>query len=261
MSGWIILRSPGCKKQKDSGAHGCEESGRPGPGVPNSLSAKTTKSYLFVLLLIPAIILAGAFGYYKFVLPEGVAAIVDGEVISLAELDAAVTRTTSPGKGSADDGRIRYRVLDELIRERLIGNEALKAGISVTAVEFAAEVARLKAQFDSDQAAFNANMTALYGSETLFEAEVKREILIRKLLEQEAATHNSDLRRLDDTLSTWLNDLVAHATIRISLSEEWPESGVGCSRQDCPGNNVRAHRRGSPTSNGNNVSGRTADRH
>jgi hypothetical protein len=50
----------------------------------------TTRAYFFALLLIPVVALATGLGYYKFILPDGIAAVVNGEEIKHSELDSAV---------------------------------------------------------------------------------------------------------------------------------------------------------------------------
>jgi SurA-like N-terminal domain len=257
--GGNILRRQSCYKENDANAR-CE-SGRSAYADADTLSTKTTKSYLFVLFLIPVIAMAGAFGYYKFILPEGVAAVVNGEVINLTELDAAVARFLELGKGGEDDGRIRYRVLDKLIRERLMVQEACKVGINVTAGELAAAVSRLKALSGLDQSGFNASMIEQYGSAALFETEVKRGLLLRKLMNEKAERRNNNFRRPDETISVWLHGLLVHATVRIALSEEWPDTGGGCGSQASPVRGVSAHTGGCPMTNKSDVAGRAGGRH
>ena len=81
---------PDCETVNDPDARYCSECGRPLSGNAKVLSAGTARAYLIALLLVPVVAIAGGLGYYKFFLPEGIAAVVNGEEIRRSELDAAV---------------------------------------------------------------------------------------------------------------------------------------------------------------------------
>ncbi|MDF1541862.1 MAG: peptidylprolyl isomerase [Anaerosomatales bacterium] len=99
-----------------------------------------------------------------------VAAIVNGEEISKAELEAQVDRLMeqSPQMFEGDEGEARLvdfkrQLLDNMINNVLIRQAAAERGISVTDEEIDAQIADLKAGFPSeeefDTALANANLT------------------------------------------------------------------------------------------------------
>jgi len=97
---------------------------------------KTWRSYWYALLLVPVLLAAAGIGYYKFMLPKGVAAVVNGEEITLAELDTMV-RSARAGQDVPEEaiGRMRSAGLSNLITERIACQEAHKDGIRVSPEE------------------------------------------------------------------------------------------------------------------------------
>ncbi len=85
------MHCPDCKKTNDTDAHFCTACGRLLQVLPQAV-AEQRKAYFIALLFVPVIMLAAGIGYYKFFLPEGVVAVVNGEEIKRSELDAAVAR-------------------------------------------------------------------------------------------------------------------------------------------------------------------------
>jgi hypothetical protein len=53
-----------------------------------------------VLLFVPILIAAAFIGYYQFILPNGIAAVVNGGEIREAELDSAVERLSALPAGA-----------------------------------------------------------------------------------------------------------------------------------------------------------------
>jgi hypothetical protein len=94
-------------------------------GLKN-VAGKRKRVYFYALLLIPIIALAVGAGYYKYILPSGVAAVVNGEEIMASELDDALLRFQ--GTRDKADSRLRYEVLQGLITELLVLQQARKAG-------------------------------------------------------------------------------------------------------------------------------------
>ena len=71
---------------------------------------KTWKSYWYALLLVPVLLAAAGMGYYKFMLPNGIAAVVNGEEIAMAELDA-VMRSARDGRDVGVSGSVAGEVI------------------------------------------------------------------------------------------------------------------------------------------------------
>lgn len=111
------MHCPGCNTANDRDASFCIECGKPSSAAAGSPSAKSRRPYLFLFFLLPALALLAGVGYYKFFLPKGIAAVVNGEEITVSELDAAVSRM---GGAPEAKGVFRRRVLNDLIAERLM---------------------------------------------------------------------------------------------------------------------------------------------
>jgi hypothetical protein len=226
---------PDCNTSNDSDARFCSECGRPLMSPPDVPSAKTPRAYLFALLLVPVIAIAGGLGYYKFFLPEGIAAVVNGEEIKRSELDAAVVRREAADPAAKGEGgqaaqyarRLRYAVLNELITERLVLQEARKAGIDISDGDIAAAGARAQASSGLDKAGFDFVITRQYGDRRTFEEAARRELIIKKFIARKAVSQGGDPQRAA-AVNAWLQDLSARATVRIALAEEWPGAGCGC---------------------------------
>ena len=217
-----------CKIENEPDARFCSECGsamQEGPQAPSTL--KTRRVYLYALLLVPVLAIAGWIGYYKYILPSGVAAVVNGETISLRELDAEAARTA--GSREAVDARLRYAVLNSLITQRLVLQEARKAGVSVSREEIASTTARARASSGFDEAAFNQRVVSQYGSMKGFEQAIERGLLINKFIEEKVIPVSADPRTARAALDQWLQDHTAAASVRVTLAEQWSGAGCGCS--------------------------------
>ncbi len=228
-----------CNTLNDPDACFCSECGNLIAGGPRTPSAKAPRAYLFALLLVPVIAIAGGIGYYKFFLPEGIAAVVNGEEIKRSELDAAVVRAeaadpaaTGEGRRTAQDARrLRYEVLSALITERLVLQEARKAGIDIPDGDIAAAVAHAQASSGLDKAGFDLVVDRQYGDGRTFEKAVRRELIIKKFIARKAVPQGGDPQRAGAAMNAWLQDLSARAAVRIALAEQWSGAG-GCSGCD-----------------------------
>jgi hypothetical protein len=224
-----------CNTLNDPDACFCSACGNPIAGGPRTPSAKAPRAYLFALLLVPVIAIAGGIGYYKFFLPEGIAAVVNGEEIKRSELDAAVVRVEAAdpaageGRRAAQDGRrLRYEVLSALITERLVLQEARKAGIDISDGDIAAALAHAQASSGLDKAGFDFVVARQYGDGRTFEEAVRREFIIKKFIARKAVSQGGDPQRAGAAMNAWLQDLSARAAVRIALSEQWSGAGCGC---------------------------------
>jgi hypothetical protein len=221
-----------CNHVNDTDAVFCDECGKPLGVGPAAAPARSRKAYGFIVVLIPALLLVGWFGYYKFFLPDGIAAVVNGEDIKLSELDAEIVRTqTAP---ESVNGRLRYQVLNQMIAERLALQEAVKAKVSVSRDEIAAAVSSARAASGLDEKAFEKEVQSQYGSASAFERALERDLVIKKFIGEKIVPAGADPMTARAAVSTWLQEVQGRSTVRIALAENGSTSGCG-SKAGCGG--------------------------
>jgi hypothetical protein len=181
---------------------------------------------------VPVILIAGVVGYYKFYLPNGIVAEVNGEEIRMSELDAAVARMK--GMRGASTADLRYRALNELIAERLVLQEARKAGVRVTKEEVAAAAAEARTASGLDEAGFQQAMTSLYGSVQGYEKDLECRLMINHLITERVLPAGADPQTASRTVNQWLRDLSGKATVRVALTEQLSGPSCGCCNSDGP---------------------------
>lgn len=229
------MHCPDCNTANDPDARYCSECGRPVSGDTKISSVGKTRTYFFALLLIPVVALAGGLGYYKFILPAGIAAVVNGEEIKRSELDSAVALTQAKNGEENSNGdqsaqytrRLRYEVLSGLITEKLVLQEARKVGISASPEDVASAVSLAQASSGMDKNKFQALVVQRFGSMPSFEEAVRREIIIKRIIARQVIPQGGDQQR-GDAVNAWLEDLSARASVRIALAEQWSGGGCGC---------------------------------
>ena len=227
------MHCPNCNIVNDPDARFCSECGRAISGDAKIPSVGTTRAYFFALLLIPVVALAGGLGYYKFMLPECIAAVVNGEEIKRSELDAAVALTQAKNGEEDFEGdhaaqyarRLRYEVLNGLITERLVLQEARKAGINASPEDVASAMSRAQTSLGMDKNTFHALARQQFGSIPSFEEAVRRELIIKRIVARQVVPHGRDQQA---AVNAWLSELSARASVRIALSEQWSGAGCGC---------------------------------
>ena len=204
---------------------------------------KTWRSYWYALLLIPVLIAAAGMGYYKFMLPNGVAAVVNGEEITIAELDA-VMQSVRSGKDVPEEelGRMRYSALSDLITERIACQEARKAGVRVSSDELDDAIARMRSAAGLDEKNFDAQVNALYGGRDNFRKGMERRLIIRKFIDERIAAGITDPTIAGFRVNQWLQGISSTATVRVSLEEQMQRSpgraccgrtGTGSAKHGC----------------------------
>ena len=222
-----------CNHSNDVDAAFCDACGKPLGAASATTPARPKKAYWFIIALVPVLLLVGGFGYYKFFLPDGVAAVVNGEEIKLSELNAAIVRTqTAP---ESVTGTLRYQILNEMIAERLALQGAIKEQMSVSREEIAAAFASARSASGLDEKAFEKEMQSQYGSTAAFERTVERNLLIRKFINEKVVPSGADPMTARAALSSWLQESTGRSTIRIALAENGSTAGCG-SKAGC-GNN------------------------
>jgi hypothetical protein len=189
---------------------------------------KTWRSYWYALLLIPVLIAAAGMGYYKFMLPNGIAAVVNGEDITIPELDAVMQSAWS-GKDIPEKelGRMRYSALSDLITERIACQEARKAGVRVSPEEIDDAIARMRSAAGLDEKSFDAQVNALYGGRDNFSKGMERRLIIRKFIDERIAAGITDPTIAGFRVNQWLQGISSTATVRVSLKEQMQKSS-GC---------------------------------
>ena len=197
----------------------------------NALAAaprKTWKSYWYALLLVPVLLAAAGMGYYKFMLPNGIAAVVNGEEITMAELDAVI-RSASDGKNVPEEalGRMRYSALSDLVNERIACQAARKAGIRVSPEEMDDAVARTRSAAGLDEKSFDARVNMLYGGRGNFRKGMERRLIIQKFIDKNITAGISDPTIAGFRVNQWLQGISSKADVRVSLEEQMQRSS-GC---------------------------------
>jgi predicted nucleic acid-binding Zn ribbon protein len=215
------MHCPKCGTSSDQEAAFCQECGREIRNSSAVLRSMTRRSYLFIVALAPALALVAGLGYYKFVLPDGVAAVVNGEEIAVSELERAVSRR---GANGLDNDR--YRTLNAIITDRLVLQEARKAGMKTTPKEVAAALAEARASSGGDEPAFRHQVAAGYGSMAAYETSVAQQLLISKFIRTKVVPPGADSQAAHRAVDRWLQEISGRATVRISLSEHG--AGPGC---------------------------------
>jgi hypothetical protein len=224
-SGGKTMNCGKCNASNDADAVFCEQCGNTLVPVP----AKGRRPYFYALLLVPVLLLAAGFGYYKFILPSGIAAEVNGETITVTELEAAVRTNGNPAGLSAEQqGQLRYAALSELITERIALQEAKKADVRVSTEEVQAAVANMRTASGLDEQAFTARVEERYGSMDAFRKGLERRLAIRKFVDQNVTAGAASPADANMRLNQWLRNCTARASVRVSLNEELPASGSGC---------------------------------
>jgi len=182
------------------------------------------------MVLVPVLLLVGWFGYYKFFLPDGIAAVVNGEDIKLSELDAEIVRTqTAP---ESVTGKLRYQVLNDMIAERLLLQAAIKAKMSVSRDDVAVALASARSASGLDEKAFEKEIRSQYNSAAAFERAVERDLLIKKFIAGKVVPSGVDATTARVAVSNWLREVSGKSLIRIALAENGSTGGcdskAGC---------------------------------
>lgn len=145
------------------------------------------------LLLVVALVLGVTLAAVGCKSDKDVAARVNGEVISLAELDAQVEQLKKQYptmfEGTDGEGRLldfKQRLLDNLINAKLVEAAAAKEGIKITDEDVAAQVKQLKAGF-KDDAQFQQALKSAGMDEAALNKQVREQLLTQKLIEKISA--------------------------------------------------------------------------
>jgi len=224
--GCSTVHCPDCKQTNDTDAFFCTACGRPLEAAPQQTVQIQRRAYFIALLFVPVIAIAAGIGYYKFFLPDGIAAVVNGEEIKLSELDAAVTR--AQGKQEAASTQVRNQLLNQLITQRIVIQEARKAGISVSKEEIDTAATGARTSSSLDEATFNRQVVSQYGSLPAFKDALERSLLANKFLAVKVVPPGADQPTAQSAIKRWLDDIAGRATVRIALAGQGVGPGCGC---------------------------------
>lgn len=219
------MQCPTCKTTNDPDAGFCQECGSQ---LKNAAAARARRSYLFMFVLVPVLALVAGIGYYKFFLPSGIAAVVNGEEISISELDSAVA--CAQGNNEALSGRARHQFLNQLIVERVVLQEARKAGLSVRQEDVASATAGMQRSTGLDESAFKKEMVSQYGSMRSFTDALARRLLVNKYLSEKVVPAGADPEAARLVIDRWMQEMTGRAAVRIALAEQG--AGAGCGNCD-----------------------------
>lgn len=229
-----------CSHQNDDDAAFCASCGNPVATAPAAAPVKRRKVYLSVLFLVAVLIALLGVGYYKFILPDGIIAVVNGEELRRSELETAVDRLRKAYEsnygasffegpsGAQKLGRLRYSALNDLIRERIALQEARRLGIVVSDEEAAAAGQEMRKAAGMDTAAFAMHIHSLYGQEEAFLDEVRKRITIERLLAASVTSGMTDPQASQAAVSRWFQELTSRASVRIALPEQISAAECGC---------------------------------
>jgi hypothetical protein len=222
----IAMKCPDCKTMYQAEAVFCTLCGRPLTDPQPDVRKKQRRVYFTTLLFVPILVFAAIIGHYKFSLPNGVAAVVNGDEIRESELDSAANRRK--GSPDADPAYVRHETLNDLITERLVLQEARKAGIRVSREEITAADAASQATSGLDGDAYKEVVLSVYGSMPSYESELERSLMITRLITKKIVPPDSDPVTARRIVNRWLQGLWEKASVRIALQEEL--SGPECDK-------------------------------
>jgi len=224
------VQCPECNSINEHDSLFCVECGKPLHEQSTAAPARSRRAYPVIFVLAAVLALVLGLGYYKFFLPDGIAAVVNGEDIKLSELDAAIVRTQRAPESVT--GRLRYQMLNEMIAERLVLQEATKAKISVSRDDIIAAEASARSASGLDEKAFEKAMQSRYGSLAAFKHAVERNLLVQRFIAEKVAPSGTDTMTARVAVNNWLQEISGKSTIRIALAENGSNSGCG-SKAEC----------------------------
>lgn len=127
---------------------------------------------------------------------ENVAAKVNGEVITVDELDKQVEQLKKQYpqmfEGADGEGRLldfKRRLLDNLINQELVAQAAKKEGLEVTEADVKKQIKQLKSGFD-DEKQYEAAIKSAGMTQESLETSIREQLLTQKLIESLAKGGN-----------------------------------------------------------------------
>ncbi len=119
-------------------------------------------------------------------LSDDTAAVVNGRIISMASLEAAIRAGSGDLEKISEPTPLKRHILEQLIEEELVVQEAEKRGLKVSSAELEDRVAEVKA--DYPPGAFEEMLLRDYIDFESWREQQKRNILVGKTIEAETAS-------------------------------------------------------------------------
>ncbi len=142
--------------------------------LKNLLKGVKIVFFTAALILMPAVY--GCNSFKKD--PRRPVARVNNKAISLKEYQDALSRLS--GAGGAGLEGLKKELINQLVEEELILQEAAKAGISVSVQEIAYEIESIQNEYKDED--FAKSLAERYGSMDNWKEEVKRKLLLKKTI-------------------------------------------------------------------------------
>ncbi len=156
-----------------------------------------------LLLAVPA--LPG-----RAVVVDGIAAVVNGEIVTLLELEKAgraALEARLSGAPAADQDRVRREVLapllDQLVLQRIQAQQARKLGIQVSPQEIDAEVASLLEENRLSEEVLDRLLAERWMTRESYRRELEDQVRLRKLVKREIS---SRVTVSDEEAAAWFNE-------------------------------------------------------
>ncbi|MBN1274973.1 SurA N-terminal domain-containing protein [Candidatus Woesearchaeota archaeon] len=158
------------------------------PVTPKKQPKERNNNWIWATLLIIGLLVIAAVIYLSLkdiTATDGeedtrIAALVNNEPIYAAEVDDIYDRLSPTVKTETD----KESILDQLIEQRLLLQEAKKQGIKATEDEIDAYIAELIAYFGIDEEQLDSLLAAENVTRESFEEDSKNQILVSKLINQ-----------------------------------------------------------------------------
>ena len=148
------------------------------------------KAFILSVALIPLLLLAACSEQAAVKAPEEVIAKVDGRPVTRATLDRALRVLLHQGNEEVEESEkldveemreLKKSVLNELIEEEIVIEEARKQGITITPEELNDTISVMRGNVDHD--AFNKTIVPLYGSIENWSREIERKLLVARVID------------------------------------------------------------------------------
>jgi len=224
------LECPHCGSPLGNGVAACGECGKEVPdqakSAPREEPQQSGKKIYAILAIFLVVVGGAALLMFTGLLPNPLkggttAAIVNGEKISMADLDQKVeVYKKMSGQGdkmdfSSPEGKktlagIRKQILDTMIQEKVLVTEAVKEKITVSPQEIADRISGIKKGMNLSDKDFEAFLKSHNMSMPAFEKRLEKDFLINKLIAK--GTQEKGMTKND-----WVQSLSARAKVEVLL--------------------------------------------
>lgn len=138
---------------------------------------------------------------------DAAAITVDTRTITVKEYNDALDRLLPPESeeaGPAEIAELKKSIITQLIEEALILDSAIKLGLTVTEAELEVEVEYIKGAVNEEE--FSTIVTKRYGSVEGWKDELRRKLLISKVIEQ---VITSEVEITEETARTYYDENIS----------------------------------------------------